>query len=80
MHRATLMAMLLAMAGCTQIPEVDQVSTPAKDLTYPKIAPLTDIDAAVGEPNLDAEFADAFSREVDALDNRAKRLQQQEIQ
>ncbi|WP_095596777.1 hypothetical protein [Actibacterium pelagium] len=81
MTRALLAVALLCAAGCTQIPEVEQaVGAGAIDQPYPKLAPQSEINAALAGGRLNEQSVESFEAEVEALKRRGQWLRNQEIQ
>lgn len=81
MMRALFAIALLCTAGCTQIPEVEQaVGAGAADLPFPKLAPQSEINAAMTGGQLNETSAESFETEVEVLKRRGQWLRNQQIQ
>ena len=81
MLRALPALALISIAGCAQIPEVEQaVGDGAADQPFPKIAPIAQIDTAAADKQLTEEQVAAFEAEAAALKRRGRLLRNQPVQ
>ncbi len=75
MRFVAVLTLLLAVAGCIEVPELDQTITEeAKRAPYPNLVPVEPIRAAVPKPQIGPGLAPSLDARADALKNKADSL------
>jgi len=73
--RSFIVATLIAVAGCSQFPELEaSVTDETRDAPYPKLVPLETLQARIGDERITPEMGQTVQVRATRLKSRAARL------